>query len=313
MRTASGILLGSAAAIGLIALAPARAAAPVTIEKSLMGIRILQNYKDVLAKWGPPKLIARGGETLLYEPVLDPEGNDLGGIHSISYLGGSGGAGAGGGPGMGAKGGRGAGMAPPGSGGGPGPVGMSNRKGDMGPSSAGAGPGRGAAAGAGPGGAGGSDGGADTSFGESGSYKWVYHDPRHEIFYLFDFNLEGRVVYVAERGRDGGMPTQRGLHLGSSLASVYETYGWPDTIQEIEPGYVLDYGSKYHLKIAIIKDKVVGIGVVLEESQTVPFFPINGSGGGAGKGGGPAGPAGGGRGRASAGGGGSPRGGVGAD
>jgi len=285
MRTASGILLSSAAVAGLVALAPARAAAPVAIEKSLLGIRILQNYKDVLSKWGPPKLIARGGETLVYVPVLDPEGNDLGGIRSISYLGG-GSTGGGGTPGAGG----------PGKGGGSAP-GMSPMAPNMGggkKGNGGGGPGSGGGPG-GPGGgagAGGAGGDADTSFGEAGSYKWVYHDARHQDFFVFNFNLEGRVVYVVERGREGGMPTQKGIHLGSSLASIYETYGWPDTIQEIEPGFVLDYGSKYHAKFAVIKDKVVGIGIVLEESQTVPFFPIGGSGGG----GGAAGPGGGGKG-----------------
>ena len=271
MRTASAILLSSAAVAGLIALAPARAAAPVTIEKSLLGIRILQSYKDVLAKWGPPRLIARGDEVIIYTPVLDPEGNDLGGIRGISYTGGtSGGAGGGSGPSSGGgMGGKGGGGTPrmPGTG-----------QGKMGPSSGGGSP-----AGGGGGGAGAD---SDVSFGQAGSYMWAYHDARHQDFYLFYFNLEGRVVFVEERGREGGMPTQRGIKLGSSVKSLYETYGWPDTIQEIEPGIVMDYGSKYHVKFAVIKDRVVGIGVVLEESQAIPFFPLNSSGGaGGGKGG----------------------------
>src|SRR5580700_8596902 len=111
MRTASGILLSSAAALGLAALVPARANAPLTIEKSLLGVRILQTYHDVLAKWGQPTLVLRGGERFLYTPATDANGNDLGGISGVSYEGGSGGSGAPGGGGGG-------GMKGPGSGGG---------------------------------------------------------------------------------------------------------------------------------------------------------------------------------------------------
>ena len=88
-----------------------------------------------------------------------------------------------------------------------------------------------------------------------------------------------------ERGIKGGMPTQLGLKLGDPVKTLYDIYGWPDTIQDTEPGFTPDYGSTYHAKFAVIKNKIVGIGVVLEESERLPFFPIdsNGGGGGGGK------------------------------
>ena len=73
MRTASGVLLGTAAAVGILALMPARAGAPVTIEKSLLGVRILQTYHDVLAKLGQPKLVFRWGEVFEMVLILDAE------------------------------------------------------------------------------------------------------------------------------------------------------------------------------------------------------------------------------------------------
>ncbi len=116
MRTASGVVLSAAAAMGILALMPARAGAPVTIEKSLLGVRILQTYHDVLAKWGQPTLVLRGGEKFLYTPTTDAEGNDLGGIKGVSYEGGASTSGGGGG-GMGGMGGGPIGMRPGGSGG----------------------------------------------------------------------------------------------------------------------------------------------------------------------------------------------------
>ncbi len=266
MKFAHGMLLGSVASVGLMVLAPARAAAPVTIEKSLLGVRILQTYRDVLAKWGQPRLVVRNGETILFESALDPEGNDLGGVRSINYQGGSSSGPSGGGaPGSGGKMG----------GGGPSAPSMAS-PGGGGPSSGGGGGGGGVG--------GGSDSGdADTTYGASGGYGWAYHDARHQDAYTFFFNVAGRCVFIVERGREGGMPTQRGLKLGDTVKKLYELYGWPDTIQENEPGFILDYGSKYHAKFAVIKNKIVGIGVVLEESQKLPFFaPSSGGGGGGG-------------------------------
>lgn len=265
MRTSSGILMSSAAAASLIALAPARAAAPVTIEKSLLGIRILQTYRDVLSKLGQPRLVVRNGEYVLMESALDPSGNDLGGVRSVGYEGG-GSSGGGSSPSMGGPGSGGPGM----------PGGGKMGKSMGGPGSGGPGM---------PGGMGGMGGGsasadADTSFGQAGGYGWVYHNASRQTAYVFLFNLEGRVLDILERGREGGMPTQLGLKLGDDVKKLYELYGWPDTIEDNEPGFILDYGTKYHAKFAVIKNKVVGIAVVLEESQVIHFFPEKSGGGG---------------------------------
>jgi hypothetical protein len=247
----------------------------VVIEKSLLGVRILQTYRDVLAKLGQPKLVIRFGELIEMVSSLDANGNDTGGVSDITYEGGGGssggGPGGGGPPGMrgGGSGGGNLKSAPP-----PPGVGGSGGGGMGGPGTKGPG---------GGGGGGGSD--ADTTFGEAGGYIWAYEVPAKKTCYIFVFNLEGRVLAIIERGLNGGMPTQRGLKLGDNVKKLYDIYGWPDTIQDTEPGFTLDYGSKYHAKFAVMKDKIVGIGVVLEENERIPFFPINSSGGGGGGGG----------------------------
>ncbi len=281
MRSGTGVILGSVAAVSVMALVPARAAAPVTMEKGLLGIRILQTYKDVLARLGQPKVMVTLNETASVEDAVDPNGNDLGGIRSVSYGGSSSGSAGGG---SATKGGGGMGMpglgpmGPMTGGGGGGMMGM-GKKGDGGGVGA---PGPSMPGGAGGGSGAGASSGSGSTFGESGGYSWWYHNARQQVAYSFLFNADGRVRGIMERGREGGTPTQRGIHLGSALKDLYTTYGWPDTIEEISPGFVLDYGSKYHAKFAVIKDKVVGIGVVLAEDQHVPFFVDGGGSGGGG-------------------------------
>ncbi len=105
MRREIGYLFGAAALGSTLALAvaqprAARAAAPVTIEKGLLGIRILQSYRDVFRKFGPPTRVYRSGETIDMVEALDAQGMPTGGIIG---LGGTGQANRGvarGGPGM---------------------------------------------------------------------------------------------------------------------------------------------------------------------------------------------------------------------
>lgn len=280
MRKVLATLFSAATVAGLLVFAPAQAAAPVVIEKSLLGIRILGTYHDVFRKFGQPTLVVRGGEKVLVELAKDAQGNENGGIKAVSYIGGNGGGP--GGPG---------GPSSTGGGGGPSMGPRPSMKGGGGPMSGGMG-GPGASMGGAGGGLGSSQDESDVTFGESGAYAWVYKDPHAETAYAFAFNLQGRVLLVVEWGNRGGMPTQRGLKLGDSLKSLYEIYGWPDTIQEQPPAMVLDYGNKYHAKFAIIKDKIVGVAVSLAENMPFHFYPEdnNGGPGGGGKGG-PGGPA----------------------
>jgi hypothetical protein len=300
MRSGTITVMSAAAAVTVLALVPARAAAPVTMEKSLLGIRILQTYKDVLARLGQPKVIVTGGEGPFRDRAVDPSGNFVGAIQDVVY-GDSASTGGGGGGMMGAKGG---GMGVPGMGpmgpmgamtGGGGMMGM-GKKGDGGggaPAMPGGAPGTGGMVG---GGAGGGSSASSGTFKDAGGYAWWYHNRFEKTAYSFYFNLEGRVLGILEEGVKGGTPTSRGIKLGSTIKDLYTTYGWPDTIQELDAGFILDYGSKYHAKFAVIKEKVVGIGIVLNESQEVPFVIAEGGSGGAGgggKSGGPAGPGGG--------------------
>jgi hypothetical protein len=297
------ILGGSAACLGLLALAhaPAGAAKPVVIEKELLGIRILQSYKDVLAKYGAPHRIYRAGEVVHPDEAFNLQGELTGGVKGLAddvSTGGSGG-GPGGYPG-------GSGGYPGGPGGYPGLPGGGNKGG--GPSSGGGtlpppgGGGGGPASGGGtlppPGGGGGSPAGGlggglpgsgessddpNTTFGESGGFSWAYVYPGKELMYQFVFNRDGRVIAILERGRFFGQSTKRGISLGDPVSKVYSAYGWTDSLKDESPMLQLFYNERYHTQFMTLKNKVVGIAVFLKEDQ---FLRYGGSGGGSG---GPAG------------------------
>lgn len=276
MRRGMGLIVGMAAVCGLLVHAPqpSRAAG---VEKSLLGVRILQTYREVLKLYGAPTRVYRLTEKVLVVESTDPEGDLTGGIRSLSETSSGGGMPGGGGP-PGSGGGR--------SGGGPSGEGAAMPGGGKGaPGSSGGG---------GGGGIGSSSGDeANTSFGQSGGYIWAYHFPRTEKLYLFIFNAQGRLLVTFERGRYGGGGTSNGLNLGSSLASVYSMYGWPDSVEEQGPGVVLNYSQKHHLLVAVLKGKVVGLAISLFELPKMRMLAINeesnggGSGGSGGPGGGP--------------------------
>src|SRR5579884_80172 len=105
MRREIGYLFGAAALGSTLALAvaqprAARAAAPVTIEKGLLGIRILQSYRDVFRKFGPPTRVYRSGETIDMVEALDAQGMPTGGIIGFGGTGQANRGVARGGPGM---------------------------------------------------------------------------------------------------------------------------------------------------------------------------------------------------------------------
>ena len=273
MRRGMGLIVGLAAACGLLARAPqpARAAG---VEKSLLGVRILHTYREVLKLYGAPTRVYRLTEKVLVVESTDAEGELTGGIRSLSESASGGGMPGGGGP--------------PGSGGRGGASGGPPESGSM-PSSGGRGgsPGSsGSPGGSGIGGGGGDE--ANTTFGQSGGYIWAYHFPKPERFYLFLFNSQGRLLVTFERGRSGGGGTSTGLMLGSSLATVYNMYGWPDNVEEQGPGVVLNYSQKHHLLVAVLKGKVVGLAVSLFELPKLRMIAINedGNGGSGGSGGG---------------------------
>ncbi len=271
MRRGMGLLGGMVAVCSLLALTPKPTQA-AGVEKSLLGVRILQTYKEVLKLYGAPTRVYRLGETVLVQESTNADGDLTGGIRSLSETTAGGGGGptspGGGSPGA-ARGDEGGGL-PGGRGKG---GGGSSPYGGGGPSVPGGG---------GSGGVGGSGDESNTTFGQSGGYVWVYHYPITERLYLFLFNAQVRLLVTFERGKFGGGATARGINLGSSLASVYSTYGWPDNVEEQGPGVVLNYSQKYHLLVAVLKGKVVGLAVSLFELPRLRMLAINEANGGSG-------------------------------
>ena len=277
MRRGMELIVGMTAVCGLLMLMPqpARAAG---VEKSLLGVRILQTYREVLRLYGAPTRVYRITEKVLVAESINADGDLTGGIRSLGDSAGGGMPGGGGSPGSGGRGGG-------GSAGSPG----SASDGMPMPGSKG----RGGSPGGSPGG-GGIGGGdeSNTTFGQAGGYIWAYYYPITERLYLFFFSAQGRLLITFERGRYGGGGTSNGLTLGSSLAAVYNLYGWPDSVEEQGPGIVLNYSQKHHLIVAVLKGKVVGLAISLFEQARLRMLAINddGSGGGGGSsGGGPSG------------------------
>ena len=274
---------------GMLALAPLpRASAKAgTIDKELLGIRLLQSYKAVLQLYGQPTRIYRADEFVNLGIATDANGRETGGINSIGDMGAGGGGFPGGGggrmPGSGGPMGM-PGM--PGSGGFPGsggPMGMPGSGGMM-PGMPG---GRmGGDEGGMPGSGGAAMGGATSTsgkaptFAELGGFTWVYFYPREELAYVFFFNADGRVEMISEHGRYKGKPTSKGIHLGDPAKSVYSTYGWPDTVEQQASAIVLNYNLKHHILFNTLNGKVSAVSVFLKESSYPHLFNATASGGG---------------------------------
>jgi len=328
MRNAFATLCGLSAVGSLLLAGPTQAARRSEMEKSLLGIRVLQTYRNVMALYGMPTRIYRFGETVLTVPSVDANGNPTGGIRALDTAGnGSMTAGFGGGglmggmPGMGRMGGGMPGMPPGMMSGGPmgsmsgAPVGMPpsmmqgyqaamNRgaggpgmggpslpgmSGPMGGRGAGGGmpgmPGSmGGATGRGPGGSNLPQSGGPT-FAQSGGFMWVYFYPKQELMYWFLFNTDGRVVAIVEKGKNQGKPTSRGISLGSAVKSVYEQYGWPNSMDRQGDAIALHYNIRSHVQFQIINNKVTEVAVFLTEDQHAIESDTVGGRGGMGAGG----------------------------
>lgn len=269
MRRGMELIAGMTAVCGLLMLAPQPVHA-AGVEKSLLGVRILQTYREVLKLYGAPTRVYRLTEKVLVVESVNADGDLTGGIRSLSEGASGGMPGSGGGPGS---------SGGPSSGGGPSASASMPTPGGKG--------GRGGSGGSPGSGLGGGDD-SSTTFGQSGGYIWVYHYPFTERLYLFLFNAQGRLLVTFERGRYGGGGTSTGLALGSSLGAVYSQYGWPDNVEEQGPGVVLNYSQKHHLLVAVLKGKVVGLAVSLFELPKLRMIAINeenGGGGGSSSGG----------------------------
>ena len=300
MRKGIAALCGLGIVGGLLALTPLpRASAKAgSIDKELLGIRLLQSYKAVLQTYGQPTRIYRADELVDLINATDANGRETGGISGIGGSSQSGGGGFPGGPGgmPGLGGGpisRPGGM--PGSGGFPGapmgggPVGMPGGgmpgSGGMGRPRMGGKMGGGGEDGGGmPGG--GAMGGAsatsgkETTFAEAGGFTWVYFYPREELAYVFNFNADGRVEMISEHGRFKGKPSTRGIRLGDAAKTVYTTYGWPDTVEQQTSAIVLNYNLKHHILFDTLNGKVSGMSVFLKETSYPRLLTAGGGGGG---------------------------------
>ena len=284
------------------------------IEKSLLGIRVLQSYKSVLARYGQPTRVYRLGETLEFVHEMDANGKYTGGISGLvdmaNAMGATGGSGKQGGPpggysppggGGGRQGGPPSGYGPPGGYSPPGGGGGGGRQG--GPPS-GYGPpggysppgGGGGGADAGGGGLNGANAQQDNTFKASGGYLWVYVYPDKRAS-VFLFNKDGRCEAILQLGRFNGQATSRGITLGSPIADVYRTYGWPESSEYSPVSISLYYNDKYHLQVEVLNNKVVGLLVCLSEDQKYKIAKADGGGTGGGQGGAPGGQSGGGGGR----------------
>lgn len=272
MQSRIGLVCGLSLGICLVSVVAgtALAAKPVAIEKELLGVRILQNYRQVLARYGAPTRIFRATETVHYLEATNLQGDATGGILGIQDTSSAGGGGGGGNY-------PGAGGGYPGSGGGL-------------PGSSGGGGGY-------PGGPGASGGGGsangdnpDASYGEAGGFTWVYLIPFKELAYEFSFNRDGRIERIAELGRGFGQHTSRGIGLGDTIDKVYSVYGWTDRVKEEDNNkFSLLYNDRYHVHFLIAKNKVIGISVFLKENQYMHFESGGGGGSSAGGGGKPTG------------------------
>jgi hypothetical protein len=301
MRKGIGFLVSATALYGVLACAPALAAPPPAAEMSLLGIRILQGYNEVLRKYGTPTRVYRLGDPIDFVAALDGEGNPTGGIRgfgddasamTVSAPGFGGRGMMGGAPGAMAGSGnmyaqmmrnQGRGMAgafpggarmgvgggpPPGMMGGYGAMMMNRGSGMMGTANP---EGIGPRGGGLPGGnAGGSSLGGDT-FADAGGFVWVYFYPKKELVYQFTFNKDGRVEIISQYGRYMGQPTRRGVALGRPVNSVYTAYGWPDTTEQQGNSLALNYAQKYHVQFILLNNKVDGISVVLREHQSITY------------------------------------------
>ena len=232
-------------------------------EKSLLGVRILQNYKVALAKLGQPDRIFRADEYIDFAFDYDAKGAATGGITDII----SGGDVQ---KDMIAGGDAPAPAAPPG-----------DPNGDNPEDPAGNGLN-----------ASGSNGGlnsatqdkAPETFGQSGGYRWAYLNRLEKKVYLFDFNRDGRMIWAMEGGLGTGSPTRRGINLGSPLRDVYARYGWPDSVQQTKEGMQLFYDIKHHCQFDITNNKVTGIYIVLAEGMKIRKVKDHNSNGGNGGG-----------------------------
>jgi len=264
-------------------------------EVSLLGVRLMANFSDVMRKFGQPNEIQVG------EPTVSGTGQTVGaGPRMGGMMGGPGGMM--GGPGMMMRGGGGSmpgpmmrsgGSSMPGimmggsgssfpGGGMPGGMmgsgggssfpggGMSGYQGMAGRGL----PGMGGRQG-GPGGSGGFPGMsvATGGAGESTETTWWYNFPQKGLHYSFLFNKEGHVIQIQAYGEKPDAKivaprTARGITLGSDLGAVIRKYGWSNDGETTGDYVLMRYGKRDRIAFQTIHNKVLGIVLGRVNPQT---------------------------------------------
>ncbi len=86
MRKQLGLLIGLTIVGGIALPASGGGGAAVSMEKSLLNIRILQSYKKVLARYGQPNRIYQRNEAFDFIPAVDVKGNPTGGVKGLADM-----------------------------------------------------------------------------------------------------------------------------------------------------------------------------------------------------------------------------------
>ena len=86
MRKQLGLLIGLAVIGGIALPASGGGGAVVSMEKSLLNVRILQSYKKVLARYGQPNRIYQRNEAFDFIPAVDSKGNPTGGVKGLADM-----------------------------------------------------------------------------------------------------------------------------------------------------------------------------------------------------------------------------------
>ena len=249
-------------------------------ETSLLGVRLLASFNDVLSKFGQPNEIQVGDPIVSGQGQLAPTGGASSGGGFPGMPGGRGGF-----PGMGGgmmpgKGGMMPGMAggpPPGMGGpqrgmsgGP-PMGMQGMMPGKGTGLPGLGGPMSGSSGY-PGMGGGSAGGGNTVE-DTGETTWWYHYPHQGLHYSFLFNKEGRVIQIQAYGQKPAPKivaprSALGITLGTDFGQVIRKYGWSNDGEHSGNYVVMRYGKTDRIAFQSRNNRVLGIVLGLFKPET---------------------------------------------
>jgi hypothetical protein len=97
---------------------------------------------------------------------------------------------------------------------------------------------------------------------------WWYNFPLLGLHFSFLFNKDGRVIQIQEYGWKMGRgctPTRQGIGLGTPLAQIIRRYGWSDDGEKSGATMTLRYGSTQRLGFQLVRNSVAGITLAVGE------------------------------------------------